>query len=139
MNTHRVYRSKTTPWLVAIMATAIVVLAGALWTAWREGDPGEFAIAAPLHVLGLVLILSGFHVRYWIADSVLHIRASFFRWKIPVDTIISVTPSRSWMSAPALSLDRLAILHERGTVMISPRDEQAFLRELERARGGSTS
>lgn len=116
------------------MATAIVVLVGALWTAWREGDAAEFAIAGPLHVLGLALVLSGFHVRYWIADSILHVRASFFRWKIPVDTIISVTPSRSWMSAPALSFDRLAILHERGTVMISPRDEAAFLRELEQAR-----
>ena len=139
MNTHRVYRSKTTPWLVAIMATAIVVLVGALWTAWREGDPGEFAIAAPLHVLGLALILSGFHVRYWIADSVLHVRASFFRWKIPVGTIISVTPSRSWMSAPALSFDRLAILHERGTVLISPVEREAFLRELERARGDAAT
>lgn len=139
MNTRRVYRSKTTPWLVAIMATAVVVLVGALWTAWREGDPAEFAIAAPLHVLGMVLVLSGFDVRYWIADAVLHVRASFFRWKIPVDSIISVTPSRSWMSAPALSFDRLAILHARGTVMISPRDERMFLRELERARTGTKS
>ena len=139
MNARRVYRSKTTPWLVAIMATAVVVLVGSLWTAWREGNPAEFAIAAPLHVLGIVLLLSGFDVRYWIADSVLHVRASFFRWKIPVDSIISVTPSRSFLSAPALSLDRLAILHKKGTVMISPRDERAFLRELERARSGATS
>ena len=139
MNTRRVYRSKTTPWLVAVMATAVVVLVGSLWTAWRDGNPAEFAIAAPLHVLGIVLVLSGFDVRYWIADSVLHVRASLFRWKIPVDSIISVTPTRSWMSAPALSLDRLAILHHKGTVMISPRDEAAFLRELERARGGATT
>lgn len=116
------------------MATAIVVLVGALWTAWREGDPGEFAIAAPLHVLGIVLVLSGFDVRYWIADSVLHVRASFFRWKIPVDSIISVTPSRSLLSAPALSFDRLAILHERGTVLISPKRRADFLSDLTRAR-----
>ncbi|MDE0348680.1 MAG: PH domain-containing protein [Gammaproteobacteria bacterium] len=139
MNARRVYRSKTTPWLVGVMVLAMVVLVGALWTAWRDGSPAEFAIAAPLHLLGLVLVLSGFHVRYWIADSVLHVRASLFRWRIPVDSIISVTPSRSWMSAPALSLDRLAILHKKGTVMISPRDEAAFLRELEQARGRAKS
>ena len=39
------------------------------------------------------------------------------------------------MSAPALSLDRLEIQHKRGTVLISPRDEEDFLRELEQARG----
>ena len=139
MNARRVYRSKTTPWLVGVMVLAIVVLVGTLWTAWRESSPTEFAIVAPLHLLGIALVLSGFHVRYWIADSVLHVRASLFRWKIPVDSIISVTPSRSWMNAPALSLDRLAILHKRGTVMISPRDEQAFLRELEQARDGAQS
>lgn len=136
MNTRRVYRSKTTPWLVGVMVLAMAVLAGSLWTAWRDSGPTELAIAAPLHILGLALVLSGFHVRYWIADSALHVRASLFRWRIPVDSIISVTPSRSFLSAPALSLDRLAILHRKGTVMISPRDEQAFLRELEQARGG---
>ena len=133
MNAHRVYRSKTTPWLVGIMVLALVVLVDALWRAWRGTT--EFASVAPLIVLGIVLVLSGFRVRYWIADSVLHVRASLFRWKIPVDSIVGVKPSRSWMSAPALSLDRLEIQHKRGTVLISPRDEEDFLRELEQARG----
>ena len=137
MNAHRVYHSKTTPWLVAVMVLALVVLANALWTAWHESSTTEFAITAPLIVLGMALVLSGFRVRYWIADSVLYVRASLFRWTIPVDSIISVKPSRSWMSAPALSTDRLEILHKRGTVMISPREREAFLRELERARGSA--
>ena len=135
MNPHRVYRSKTTPWLIAVMVLALVVLVDALWRLWGDGGTTERAIAGPLIVLGIVLVLSGFRVRYWIADSVLHIRASLFRWRIPVDSIISVKPSRSWMSAPALSLDRLEILHKRGTVWISPRDEEQFLRELEQAQG----
>ena len=116
------------------MGLAVVVLAGSLWTAWRESGDAELAIVAPLHLLGIALVLSGFHVRYWIADSILHVRASFFRWKIPVDSIVSVKPTRSWMSGPALSLDRLEILHERGVVLISPREREAFARELERAR-----
>ena len=135
MNAHRVYRSKTTPWLVGIMVLALVVLVDALWRAWRESGTTEFAIVAPLTVFGIALVLSGFRVRYWIADSALHVRASLFRWKIPVDSIVSVKPSRSWMSAPALSLDRLEIQHKRGTVLISPRDAEDFLRELEQARG----
>ena len=139
MNAHRVYHSKTTPWLVAVMVLTLVVLANGLWSTWRDGSTTEFAITAPLVVLGMVLVLSGFRVRYWITDSVLHIRASLFRWRIPVDSITSVKPSRSWMSAPALSTDRLEILHKRGTVMISPREREAFLRELERARGDAAT
>ena len=138
MNAHRVYHSKTTPWLVAVMVLALVVLVHALWTAWRESSTTEFAIVGPLMVGGIALVLSGFRVRYWIADSMLHVRASLFRWRIPVDSIISVKPSRSIWSAPALSIDRLEILHKRGTVLISPRDQEAFLRELERARGTPT-
>ena len=120
------------------MGLALVVLAGSLWTAWRESSATEFAIAAPLHLLGIALVLSGFHVRYWIADSILHVRASFFRWKIPVDSIVSVKPTRSLRSGPALSLDRLEILHKRGVVLISPRERDAFVRELARARGDAT-
>ena len=116
------------------MGLALVVLAGSLWTAWRESGDAELAIVAPLHLLGIARVLSGFHVRYWIADSILHVRASFFRWKIPVDSIVSVKPTRSWMSGPALSLDRLEILHKRGVVLISPRERDAFVRELARAR-----
>ena len=117
------------------MGLALVVLAGSLWTAWRESSATEFAIIAPLHLLGAALVLSGFHVCYWIADSILHVRASFFRWKIPVDSIVSVKPTRSWMSGPALSLDRLEILHKRGVVLISPRERDEFVRELARALG----
>ena len=42
-----------------------------------------------------------------------------------------IAPTRSIISAPAASLDRLAISRERGeSVIVSPKDKKAFVNEL---------
>jgi hypothetical protein len=56
------------------------------------------------------------------------------RWIIALETIDEVYPTRSPLSSPALSLDRLLIryknLHGPSTLMVSPEDKTAFLNAL---------
>jgi len=60
--------------------------------------------------------------------GVLEIRSGPFKWTIPLDAIKKVDPSRSLLSSPALSLDRLRIQYGGGkSILVSPNDRDGFL------------
>lgn len=61
----------------------------------------------------------------------LRVRCGPLREQVPLKEITHVNTSRSWESAPALSLRRLRIILAGGrTVVISPDDERRFLAAL---------
>lgn len=96
------------------------------------------AIPAPWLLIGLVLIvLVAFPVwiltttDYTFTSNELVIRSGPFCWKVPFSDIVAVERSGSRRSGPALSLDRIRIDYGRGrSVLISPREKEAFLLEL---------
>ncbi len=60
-------------------------------------------------------------------------RSGPFSWRIPLAEITAVRPSTSTRSGPALSLDRLEVVHSGGRVLlISPADRTGFLALLHR-------
>jgi hypothetical protein len=125
--------SKRDGWLVAVLWAASLVdfgVAAWLWTAPR-GAPG---FVAPLLLAAGVFqlhVLYGTH--YTLDADSLRIRASFFRWRVPLAAIESIEPTRNPLSSPACSLDRLLIRYGRGKrIMISPADKAGFLRALTR-------
>jgi hypothetical protein len=74
--------------------------------------------------------------RYTLTESELRIVSGPFRWRIPLQEIRSVTPTRNPLSSPALSLDRLRIEYGNGNwIMVSPRDKERFLKELQTRLG----
>ena len=55
-----------------------------------------------------------------------------------MNEIKTVTPTSNPLSSPALSLDRLQINYGRwGSIMISPKDKEAFIQDLEKRCGKS--
>ena len=86
----------------------------------------------------IFLLLIGFPAwvftttNYTFDSSDLVIRSGPFSWRIPLGEINSVEPTNSPRSSPALSMDRLRIDYGKGaSIMISPKDKEAFLRELD--------
>lgn len=72
-----------------------------------------------------------FPTNYELTPDALKVRSGVIRTSIPYHEIRQVRASRSWLSAPALSLDRLEIAYGTSrTTLISPRDRAAFLRNL---------
>ena len=134
------YRSKTDLWLIGLFAiTMIASLLGAL-AMLLTGTLMAWIIASCLTIVGvglpLWLLLS---TRYVLGHGQLQILSGPFKWRIPVARITTITPTSNPLSSPALSLDRLRVDYGVGkSVMISPRNKQQFVKDVEAARAATT-
>ena len=129
------FPSKVDAWLAALLlASALLVLAAVVGTWPRQAGLAHAALLVAMLAVGAGLPLWVLAATGYRGDQdALAIRGGPFRWRIPLRDIRVVEPSRSWLSSPALSLDRLRIRHGRaGQVLVSPRDRQAFVQALRR-------
>src|SRR5262245_37306789 len=109
------FQSKIDTWLaVTLFSSALASLVAAYLVATQTL---RFELAVALLAIGgglpLWLLYS---TPYEISGAALHIRSGPFRWRIPQSQVPRVTPSRSLISSPALSSDRLRIEYGRGKV-----------------------
>lgn len=131
-----VHPSKVDAWLLIVLIAAMGL---SLFTAFQllfaEPALSWWPLLLTLGVgFGLPLwLLLG--TRYVLDNSQLTIRGGPFRWKIPLQDITGMTPTRNPLASPALSLDRLRIEYGQGkAIMISPRDQERFIRDVENLR-----
>jgi len=132
----RVFESKRDAWIV------VLIWAGALLSVY--GAFAQFTSVAPLlpRVGMLILLASAAAFMLWVlygtdytlAEGTLLIRCGPFRYRVSLEEIDSVRPSRNPLSSPACSLDRLLIKWKAGRkrILISPTPKTEFLRELDR-------
>ncbi len=83
-------------------------------------------------VVGLFIGYTFTNLRYIIDGDTLSIRCGFlYKKSIPIHAIKRVEESRSPLSSPAASLDRLEIIYNKfDSILISPKEKQAFIDEL---------
>ncbi|HET6431103.1 PH domain-containing protein [Dyella sp.] len=134
-----VYRSKTDLWLVALLALAMIASLSGAFVVLSMGPSAAWVVAAFIAIVGVGLpvwlLLS---TRYILGQGQLRILSGPFKWCIPVAKITTIAPASSPISSPALSLDRLRIDYGVGnSVMISPRDKEQFVKDIEAARAGA--
>lgn len=126
------FKSKIDRWLlfllIAVMVFEIVVMGIA---ATQAADPLEatFLVIAALAIVALIgSMLIGTH--YTVDGNTLRVACGPFRWKVPLDAIESVEPTRNPLSSPALSLDRLRIRYGKRRIMVSPADKAGFMKAI---------
>ena len=137
------YRSKKDVWLFGLVWGVVTGLlaGGLLFVLAPGGDPrlGWALVRAGLAAL-LGVLLTTYPLDYEITGTELVARSGFMRWRVPLADIQEVRPTRSVLSAPAWSLDRLRVEYLKGGVacalLISPEDQAAFLRDLVDAAPG---
>ena len=133
------YKSKKDTWLMMVMYGAVcAALAGSVTLA-LSGLPGDLVSAVFLFVVGVVLPIWLMRATFYLLDDQrLAIRCGPIRWSIQLARIRSVKRTRSMLSGPALSLDRVQIRYGRfgmfGFVLISPEPLDQFLADLESRR-----
>jgi len=88
-------------------------------------------------ILGLVItygfiVYLFFNTKYSITESFLKVSCGIFNYKpIAIASIKTISNSRSLMSSPAASFDRISITYGKWEeIIISPRDKKAFVNHL---------
>ena len=125
------FPSKVDAWLGAILVALLVSTVAVPIVLLVSGDPQAWIGLIPS---ALILAIFGglvFPLYYELEDQALLIRFGLVRSRVPYAEIKRVVPSRSMLSSPALSLDRLHV--DAGNPLgplISPKDKSAFLDAL---------
>lgn len=129
-----VYQSKRDSWIVAALWAASIAAVVAAVRIWSIDTSPWMRVGFTVFMGGaVVLVLWTLHGTWYELDHErLLIRSGPFRWEVELRVIRQVTPKRSLLSGPAMSLDRLEIRYESSPlpVMISPEDRKLFLSDL---------
>ncbi len=132
----RIHQTKVDWWLGLLvgagMAAPLVI--GICVVASNSGPPQSWVTLLTPVLAWVAVGLVAYPTRYEISERELTIRSGLLRWKIPVCDIQGAQPTRNPLSAPAWSLDRVRIDHEKGGktgfALVSPQDKSAFMRDL---------
>jgi hypothetical protein len=135
-----VFKSKVDAWLVVLVFGGVAFGFGASVVAVvREGvRAGGGGVVISLLVIAFCVWLFT-ATDYRIDGRDLRIRSGPFRWRVAIDDIEAVTPSRNPLSSPALSMDRLLIAYAGGALLVSPKDREGFVRALRAVKPGIRS
>ncbi len=129
-----VYTSAVELWLpvLMLMAPATAVFFGVVLI--RQGRGGD-AITLFLMGAGLLLLTGMFTVpcRYTILDDSLSIRCGVLFYQLPFSEIQRVERSASLRSGPALSVRRVLVETNKRKYLVSPKDRDAFIADLQAA------
>ncbi|UTW46302.1 PH domain-containing protein [bacterium SCSIO 12696] len=123
-----IFKSKIDAWLLVVLVGTILVCLAAAYITALQGQLISYALALSVVIGGaglpVWLLLS---TKYVVSNDELKVFSGPFSWIIPITSISSVNDTRSSISSPALSLDRLEIKYGHGKViMVSPNDKVRF-------------
>lgn len=118
------YPSRIDFWFYLVAVLPLV----SLYPALKSGD----LLADGILALLTIFLLSLMRTIYTIDDTKLRIKCGFFHYSaMEVTEIVSIRRTRTILSSPALSLDRIAITSSKGRqLVISPRERIDFIRQL---------
>jgi PH (Pleckstrin Homology) domain-containing protein len=128
------FESKRDLWIVLYTRVAPFVLLAVISAfEYARGHNMRGPLAGLIVIVIAEVFLIGPILRsiYYVIDGdTLLISGGIARWRVPIRSIRSITPTRSILSSPALSLDRLRIEYDGKRIMVSPEEKQRFIAAL---------
>lgn len=125
------FRSKIDLWLILVLVAAAALPLLQFMAALQNGSnwlPHILIFGLLAGVFSWLLLST----KYTVTNDAVMVQSGPFRWRIAKSEITRIVPSKSILSSPALSLDRLRIDYAdgRNSILISPRDKDGFLRAI---------
>src|SRR5689334_12855428 len=120
------FPSKVDTWYVLLCALTIALPGGLAVRALVRG-------ASPIVPLALLMASAGLPLwllmttTYVVTADTLRVRSGPIRITVPLRSVTRLRASRTPLSSPALSLDRIEVWYESTHVVISPRDRDGFV------------
>ena len=128
------FESKRDMWMVVLLRVMPLVVLAVVATAWYDNHRD---MRGPIAGLIVLLVIEVFFFEaimrstyYEIDQTTLVIHSSIFKWRVPIASIRRITPTRSALSSPALSLDRLRIDYGKRFILVSPENRARFIEAL---------
>jgi hypothetical protein len=122
------FPSKIDLWLVVVLSVSVGVPLLAM--GYRALVVRDTRLVPPVLVLACVTAFLWWMyttTAYRITADMLLVRSGPVRIHVPLKSVTALRASRSLLSAPALSLDRIEVSYGSKRVVISPRDRIAFV------------
>ena len=120
------FRSALDWWLVIVLAIPTLRFVWGYWQTLSAGRvPSVGLLVASAFFAGAWYCIATTH--YTIEREQLIVAWGPFRSRVPLRTIHTLRATRSILSAPANSLDRMEVQSTGGRVVISPRDKRGFV------------
>ena len=130
------FASKIDGWLLVVLLGSALACLFAASSIMMSRMAGPWWIAGLIVLIGCVLpVWLLVATNYVLTDTTLDIRSGPFKWRVSIADVTNVTPTRNPISSPALSLDRIRVDYGDGrSIIVSPRERERFVRELEQRR-----
>ena len=131
------FSSKKDWWIVAFVICMSGLLIQLLLVMSAKGTWLDYPLHTTVYVLTIIVLWWPlWSTRYRVEADFVIIQSMWMKWRIPLSSIQKIEPSDFSSLAPALSLKRLRIEYEQAgtlhSILISPKDQQAFLRAIEK-------
>lgn len=127
----RAFRSKISVGLT-IFILAVILLVALLLLQFADSTANLIITSAVLALTAALCLIPLFSIRYVVDGQMLHIECCFvFRSQFNIMDIKEISDTRTFLSAPAASLDRIRLRFRKGgDLIISPIDKPEFIRLL---------
>ena len=129
-----VFTSKIDFWLAfLILGSSLLLILVPVWEWMYNNSSIKRILFISLFTMpgAILLLLIFFNVKYSLSDDELFVKNGFSTQSIPLKDIIYIIPTNSMLSAPALSLERIEIRYEGGSIVISPKDKDGLYRAIQ--------
>lgn len=124
------YPSRVDTWLAVILiGVPLVVIGFGAFTLTRSVSAGIITIITGVFIGGVIAAFS-IPSAYTLTDENLKIKSGMLEDEVPLQSIRGVEKTSSCWSAPALSLQRVKLTLDSGCRLISPKDRDAFIPDL---------
>lgn len=121
------FSSKVDGWYFLLMAA---VLAGSAFSAVPAALVGRWWGFGILVLPFALLTWNLLSTQYVVSADTLAVRCMLFRKTVPLSSVTMLRSSRDFRSSPALSLDRIEVLAGADSVLVSPREQEAFVEAI---------
>lgn len=129
---NQTFPSRIDLWLVALIVGTLAQIAFLAWSL-RAANPVGSAISACIIVfVACAGVYAMVPCRYRLGSERLEIQNGRYRDSIAYSDIRKLSRETSMDSAPALSIRRVRIEYRDGVKLVSPRQRDAFISELQR-------